>query len=80
MADDRRKNPPRQQMTLGGQVLYDSRVPISDAERGRRIKLALHKLGWKLQGGDPRVLVASGVAQSPKPPARMVSGELLPAR
>jgi hypothetical protein len=78
MADDQKKDPPRRQMTLGGQVLYDSEEPLSDDERGRRIRRALRNVGWKRGVDDRAVPVASGVAQAPKPPGRIVSGELLP--
>ncbi len=81
MVDYRGKSPPRPtRMTLGGQVLYDSEQPISDAERIRRIKRALLNVGWKREGGDRTAPVARGVAQPPEPPGRIVSGELLPAR
>jgi len=77
MADGQKKEPPRRQMTLGGQVLYDPEKPISDAERGRRIRRALRNLGWRREAVDRTGPVASGVAQAPKPPGRLVSGELL---
>ncbi len=83
MADERRKSPPRPtRMTMGGEVIYDSEEPISDAERDRRIKRALRNVGWNRKSGgrgDRTVPVAPGVTQPSKPPGRIVSGEILPA-